>query len=555
IGMLGLTAQGGWAQENRCEALKVRPAAQFGEVVLPQPQSVVSTFLNSLGVIEPAKDYTQDERIRLRAEAVGRLDVMLSNDCFQTCTATLVGPDRIVTADHCFGRYRDKGGVSPIAAHVVFGHLDSLDTKDTVLKRRVDLSSIESLMQDSGDDGADIAFARLDRPLNTYTYAEFAKVPPEPNQLLYVIGHPKGLFQTITRGACRVLEISGIQIVHTCDTEGGSSGAPIFLQASNLIVGIHTDGVGPESGLIANKGFLVAPLKNRLDLLGLSNVFETEAKASPTGRVYDTGETFRDCVVDCPEMVVIPPGDFLMGSPDTELLRGEDEGPQRRVRLAYKFAVSKTEITRKQYQSCVEAGACKAARPIKFRRSNNNFVFDDLNHPVAEVTWDEASAYASWLSILTGQTYRLLSEAEWEYAARAGKQARYSWGDHAPVCRKGAINAVSYNRCTRIDGEMIGDSGTYVHDLKVVPFSGGSAFGLHDMQGNVGEWVADCYQESMVGLPDDGRAHTSTGCAKRVVRGGNFRSGERQVRVAARWASKSDSRYEIGIRVARELPQ
>jgi len=154
----------------------------------------------------------------------------------------------------------------------------------------------------------------------------------------------------------------------------------------------------------------------------------------------EIGATFTDCI-DCPEMVVLPPGDYLMGSPDTETDRREHEGPQRRVNIPKKFAVSTFEITREQFAAFIEATTYTPANncmvwtgvrggeqiPSK-NWQDPNFEQTD-NDPVVCVSWTDAKAYVAWLVEKTGKSYRLLTESEWEYAARAGTTSRYSFGN------------------------------------------------------------------------------------------------------------------------------
>ncbi|MCB1915627.1 MAG: formylglycine-generating enzyme family protein [Rhodocyclaceae bacterium] len=242
---------------------------------------------------------------------------------------------------------------------------------------------------------------------------------------------------------------------------------------------------------------------------------------------FDPGDTFRDCAV-CPEMVVVPAGEFRMGSPASELGLGRDEGPPHRVRIGEAFAVGKFEVTFAQWDACVGAGGCRY-------RPKDNWGRDA--QPVIKVSWNDAQVYLNWLSEKTGRSYRLLSEAEWEYAARAGSTTRYPWGDEP-----GRGNA-------NFDA-----SGGPLGSRQSTPVGRFDAnrFGLYDMIGNVAEWVADCWHGSYQGAPADGRAWTSGDCERRVVRGGSWYDVPANARSALRLKFPPGLRnLDLGFRVAR----
>lgn len=155
------------------------------------------------------------------------------------------------------------------------------------------------------------------------------------------------------------------------------------------------------------------------------------------------------------------------------------------------------------------------------------------------VTWDDAQAYVGWLSMETGETYRLPSEAEWEYAARAGSETMYSWGNERG---RGQANC---DGCRCVDcGEKTSPVGSFPHN----------PFGLHDVHGNVGEWVKDCWNDSHKGGPTDGTAREQEDCSARVLRGGSWASEPNLVRAATRWGSYTNRKYsDLGFRIARTL--
>ena len=175
------------------------------------------------------------------------------------------------------------------------------------------------------------------------------------------------------------------------------------------------------------------------------------------------GKTFRDCP-ECPEMVVIRAGSFMMGSPTSEPGRWEGEGPQHRVRIPQTFALGKYEVTFAEWDACMKTGGCK------HRLGDEGW--GRGNQPVIDVDWDDAKAYVRWLSQKTGQAYRLPSEAEWEYATRAGTTTAFYFGND--------INPRQAN--------YGGNEGKTV----AVGRYPANAFGLHDVHGNVWEWVEDC---------------------------------------------------------------
>jgi formylglycine-generating enzyme required for sulfatase activity len=249
-------------------------------------------------------------------------------------------------------------------------------------------------------------------------------------------------------------------------------------------------------------------------------------------RALRPGDSFRECAKDCPEMVVVPAGEFTMGSPATEKGHYRNEGPQHSVAIPRPFAVSKFEVTFADWDACAAVGGC----PHEGRVSDLGW--GRGRRPVIFVSWDDAQAYVAWLSRMTGKTYRLLTEAEWEYAARAGSQAAYSWGDEI-----GKGNANCGGCGSEWDNKQTAPVGSFA----------ANAFGLHDMHGNVLEWVEDCSHENYNGAPKDGSAWIEEGdCGRRVVRGGSWINDPRNLRAAFRSRSATDGRLRIlGFRVGR----
>ena len=259
--------------------------------------------------------------------------------------------------------------------------------------------------------------------------------------------------------------------------------------------------------------------------------------AAATAPCLDAGAKFADCS-GCPDMVVVPAGSFMMGSPEDEVERAQDEGPQHRVAFARPFAVGRTEVTFEQWDACVADGGCgHAPRDPGWGRGKR---------PVVNVSWDDITGqYLPWLSRKTGQTYRLPTEAEWEYAARAGTRTPFHTGDHITTDDANFDGTGSYAGSAR---------GVYRQKTLEAGSFKPNAFGLHDMHGNVWEWVADCFAEGYDGAAVDGSARGGPpGCA-RVLRGGSWIDRPRVLRSAYRGHLSAQARFIYrGFRLARDL--
>ena len=211
------------------------------------------------------------------------------------------------------------------------------------------------------------------------------------------------------------------------------------------------------------------------------------------------GERFRDCP-DCPDMVVIPAGRFRMGCLSNDDACFSIEKPVHEVRIPGAFALSTHEVTFAQWDACVAGGGCGGHRP-------GDRGWGRGDRPVINVSWEDAQSYVTWLSRETGESYRLPSEAEWEYTARAETATKYSWGNEI------GVNRANCDGCgSRWDDQQTGPVGSFVPN----------GFGLYDMHGNVWEWVEDCWNGSYAGAPSDGGAWESGNCAGRVLRGGSW---------------------------------
>ena len=253
----------------------------------------------------------------------------------------------------------------------------------------------------------------------------------------------------------------------------------------------------------------------------------TAGRGIATG--FEPGAVLRDCP-QCPELVVVPAGTFRMG----DLTGGgdADEGPVRTVTIAQPFAVARYETTFEQWDACVAAGECRSGvRDIGFGRGDR---------PVILVSWKDAKTYASWLSTISGMPFRLPTEAEWEYMARAGSEARYPWGDAI-----GRGNANCDGCGSAWDDERTAPAGSFP----------ANSFGVHDAVGNVYEWVEDCGRSDYVGAPTDGSIWRPDGaCGWRMMRGGSWLSLPRANRPANRVRNPDAFQdIHVGFRVARSL--
>lgn len=248
-------------------------------------------------------------------------------------------------------------------------------------------------------------------------------------------------------------------------------------------------------------------------------------------------DIFRECSAEqnkdyCPQMVVVPAGSFIMGSSETEAGHQRSEGPQHQVTIAKPFAVSKFPLTFDEWDTCVEYGACP--------QGVTDSGWGRGQHPVINVTWSDAQRYVAWLAKTTGKPYRLLTEAEYEYAARGGATTTYPWGNDI-----GQNNADCKGCGSKWDNTQAAPVGSFA----------ANAFDLFDMVGNVWQWVEDCVNENYEGAPTDGSAWIGSGdCRNRIVRGGSWNNTPVNLRSANRVGTSPGFRDNLlGFRVARTL--
>ena len=273
-----------------------------------------------------------------------------------------------------------------------------------------------------------------------------------------------------------------------------------------------------------------------------------QERAAPR-RPGGAGSVFRDCP-HCPEMVVVPPGRFVAGPPTSEEDGHSDEGSRHGVTIGSPLAIGVHEATRGEFDYFASStgrsmrGSCWVREDGEWRlRSDRSWRSPGFpqtdSHPVVCVSWDDARAYVRWLSHETGESYRLLSGSEWEYAARAGTTMRYWWG--ADIGR----NRANCDGCgSRWDGESTAPVGSFA----------ANGFGLRDVHGNVWEWVQDCWNAGYAGPPGDGSAWESGDCSDRALRGGSWSSDPRFLRAAYRSGNVAGNRFDnLGFRVARMI--
>jgi formylglycine-generating enzyme required for sulfatase activity len=274
------------------------------------------------------------------------------------------------------------------------------------------------------------------------------------------------------------------------------------------------------------------------------------ALQSPSGGASPkAGESFKDCA-GCPEMVVVPAGSFTMGSPGNEPEHQDSEGPQRTVTIGRPFAVGRFHVTRDQFAAFVQETKYAASTTcIKYPSLDNTGSWrnpgfaQDGSHPVVCVSWDDANAYANWLTKKTGKSYRLLSEAEFEYAARASTTTPFWWGS--------SITPAQAN----YDSTGGGNKGDYRHRTASVDSFKPNPWGLYNVHGNAWQWMEDCWHGNYNGAPPtDGTAWT-TSCddSNHAIRGGSWRDSPGSLRAAARGGYSAPD-YTAGFRLARTFP-
>jgi formylglycine-generating enzyme required for sulfatase activity len=337
-----------------------------------------------------------------------------------------------------------------------------------------------------------------------------------------------------------------------------------------------------NSALDAGNADLAQLLAQRA--LGLSpdvggvDVFNERLRNARLYASFRAGQVIADAFVDrngkAPALVVVPIGSFTMGSPAQESGHRSTEEPQREVKITLGFALGQDEVSVADFRAFVDdakyqtdaeklgsstiydedSGRTIERRGVTWRNDYSGAIAAD-NLPVIHVSWNDAKAYAQWLSARTGKRYRLPSEAEYEYALRAGTTTRYWWGDGNPTSKVANLTGDGDKSPTqrRWTNAFPRYSDGYWGPAPLGKFPP-NPFGLRDIDGNVTDWVEDCWHDNYLRAPADARAWVNPGCERRVVRGASWGSAPDQARSAFRTSLSADARNaQVGIRIARDL--
>jgi len=294
------------------------------------------------------------------------------------------------------------------------------------------------------------------------------------------------------------------------------------------------------------------------------------ALAAPS-HAADPPPPARDCA-ECPEMIRVPAGSFVMGTPTADARSGATRAESQAVivTIPRAFLMGRTEVTRREYRAFVNDAGYDVRSPCLSWDENLARFSEDRgrswrnpgrpreardDHPVACVSWNDAKAYVQWLAHRTGKAYRLPSEAEWEYAARAGSSTQRPWGEAAADgCDFANLYDLASREVYAFGWDAVRCRDGYA-DVAPVAALRANAFGLYDMIGNVAEWVEDCFTDSYVGRPRDARAWVWVGgCSRHVQRGGSWVSPPEHARSAYRDSGEAGERTDyVGFRVALDL--
>jgi formylglycine-generating enzyme required for sulfatase activity len=570
-------------------------ADQFGSVdLVPRQATSTSGLIESLGArvdrFEPIADFPPDDPIRVLGKAVGRLDILMTGSDgvrgVANCTATLIDRDKILTNHHCV-----PGPHGAVIERVLvrFGYLELGST--TSRSFQVDTEPIEASR------ALDYAVLKVaGDPAEAFGIAPLKVRSARTNERLFIVHHPAGQPQRLTRAFCRAhpkVAVDKSALRHQCDTLPGSSGSLIFAQRDNALVALHNlGGLVAGDTLSFNRGIDAVALKGgsarfaalccgppptapaakaaepatppkvvsaapppKAPAPAPAKPAEPAAAVSPAPssprcdgvealvgserRCLEPKDTFKDCP-ECPEMVVIPAGKFMMGSPSgfdeysARIAKGAyaNEMPQHEVTISKPFALGKFEITFAEWDACIRDKVCLEKEDQGWGRDRR---------PVINVSSSDIDTfYLPWLNRKTGKTYRLPTEAEWEYAARGGLAVPYAFGYGFEITKEQA----------QFSEGSEGSAGKTVTVGSFMP----NAFGLFDTHGNVWEWVQDCYKENYRDAPSDGQAPVTCNSLEGVIRGGSWRDLPRNLRFASRLPVSRGARGDsLGFRVARTL--
>ena len=320
------------------------------------------------------------------------------------------------------------------------------------------------------------------------------------------------------------------RILAVCEEHGLEIPTEFWFRQAGVVqdAGLHERAVEASTRYLQEAGREGEHYRAALEVLNVAEVGLAEARRAEARAQAAAERAEREIAAAVPEMVVIPTGVFRMGC---LMRRGceKDEEPVREVRIT-SFALAKHELTFSQWDVCAEHGPCRSVPDEGWGRGDR---------PVVDVSFDDVQTYLGWLSRETGEPYRLPSEAEWEYAARAGTETLYSWGDDI------GTNRANCEGC-----------GSQWDDRQTAPVGSfdPNRFGLYDMHGNVWEWVQDCWNDSYQGAPSDGSPWLRGSCDRRVARGGSWGAFPGSLRAAVRSGGSTGYRIDfVGFRVARSL--
>ena len=359
---------------------------------------------------------------------------------------------------------------------------------------------------------------------------ESVKDSKNPEEIqAYLTQFPKGLFAGVANARLRAMQAAAptaaAPVAAPPIASMGSGGAPAAIVAASGSLG-------------AGKGQISDDLQK-----------------------FGAGTVFRDCA-DCPEMVVIPPGRFEMGLSDTRKVRRPSEGPLREVTIPGTFAVGRSEVTWAQYARFARetnrssGNGCATFTANRFKvNPQANWTSPGFqqteNDPVVCVSWQDAKAYADWLGNKTGRNYRLLTEAEWEYVARAGSKGDHFWGENpSDACRFANVADATGRNALGLEAPF--DCRDRFTNTSPTTSFQPNPFGVHDLFGNAEEWVLDCWSDNYRNAPALGVANTVGDCDRRVVRGGSWFDGTETIRASARNEDALNVRFSTrGFRIAR----
>jgi len=564
------------------------PRSDFGKVVLSAKQSYSGKLEGSIGNYnnEPISLYNPRSIFARLGRPVGRLDILTNIRVFP-CTGFLISDKYLITNYHCVpgilenDEVREKGATRIDGVQIVLGYIRE-GIEEDAKRFTVSPTPIEK--------SKTLDYAILEvfgHPSEQFGTVKIANADPYDNQPYLIIGHPLGSSQRISREKCLSASpaISGGQVRHKCDTLPGNSGSPVFDQDTRAAIALHHAGSSRNSinyaipfsrivkqspilqKLLAQKTAKKEPKVTMLEEPPVDvpsepaqSCKDIEVVVQREKRWLKPKDVFRDCAT-CPQMVVVPEGSFTMGSPKDEKGRDDDEGPQHEVTIAKPFAVGKFEVTVAQFEAFMKSSGYKVGSKCyhwtgkEYKEKPGSYRSPGFkqsgNHPAACINWKDATAYAAWLSKTTGKSYRLLSEAEWEYAARAGKQTRFSFGDkEKELCGYGnhADKSTSFSWKNKTCSDGVGEQTAKVGSFKA------NTFGLYDMHGNLWEWTRDCLNKTYNGAPEDGSAWTAGDCDRRVLRGGAWYDNPWNLRSANRnWNTTANRVIVKGFRISRTL--